>query len=342
MKESGDHTTSASRGSGKRRRQPDARGKKRRSPERREKIQGLRRQIALKRKERARLARDVEAARLREGGIGYREQLMALKGLKQELFQLGQQLRAAKERTGVRPETGNLPDFSIIGAAKCGTTFLYHLLVKHPHVDPAAFKVPHFFDMQFDRGVDWYRRCFPVPRLHDGSPTITGEATPGYLSHPDVPERMAGVAPDAKLIALLRNPVDMLYSAYNFFGRRKGKDALNFEDKANAALGDPDSKFLSKGVYVDQLLRWSRHFDREQMLVLKSEDFFADPRGTLKSVLDFLDLPAWETEASDLGEKRNEGSYHKEMEAYTRRRLAEFYAPHNQRLYEYLGVDFGW
>ena len=93
---------------------------------------------------------------------------------------------------------------------------------------------------------------------------------------------------------------------------------------------------------MDQLLRWSRHFDREQMLVLKSEGFFADPRGTLKPVLDFLDLPAWEPEASDLGEKRNEGSYQKEMDPDTRRRLAEFYEPHNQRLYEYRGVGFGW
>ena len=153
---------------------------------------------------------------------------------------------------------------------------------------------------------------------------------------------MAGVAPDAKLIALLRDPVNELYSAYNFFGRRMGKDVLNFEDKVNAALEDPASKFLSKGVYVDQLLRRSRHFDREQMLILKSEDFFADPRGMLKSVLDFLDLPDWEPEASDLGEKRNKGSYHREMDPDTRRRLAEFYEPPNRRLYEYLGVDFGW
>jgi len=93
---------------------------------------------------------------------------------------------------------------------------------------------------------------------------------------------------------------------------------------------------------VDQLLRWSKFFDDEQMLVLKSEDFFERPVETLKVVLDFLNLPDWEPPVSELQKKRHKGSYEQEMNPATRWRLKEFFEPHNRRLYDYLGVDFGW
>jgi hypothetical protein len=76
--------------------------------------------------------------------------------------------------------------------------------------------------------------------------------------------------------------------------------------------------------------------------VLKSEDFFEHPQGTLKLVLDFLGVPSWEPEASMLSDKRNAGKYERRMDSALRRRLEEFFEPHNQRLYEYLGEDFGW
>jgi hypothetical protein len=101
---------------------------------------------------------------------------------------------------------------------------------------------------------------------------------------------------------------------------------------------------LSRGVYVNQLLRWSEFFRKEQMLVLKSEDFFERPVETLKVVLDYLDLPEWEPKASELQNKkrRHEGGYEQQMDPSTRRRLKAFFEPHNRRLYDYLGVDFGW
>ena len=76
--------------------------------------------------------------------------------------------------------------------------------------------------------------------------------------------------------------------------------------------------------------------------MLKSEDFFEDPAGTLKTVLSFLGLPEWEPEASDLGERRNEGGYEEGMDPATRQRLEEYFGSHNRRLYEFLGTDLGW
>ena len=90
---------------------------------------------------------------------------------------------------------------------------------------------------------------------------------------------------------------------------------------------------------MDHLLRWSRFFREEHMLVLKSEDFFERTQETLERVLDFLDLPRWEAEAPD---KRNKGEYETQMAPATRQRLEEYFEPHNERLYEHLGIDFEW
>jgi len=276
-----------------------------------------------------------------------------------EIFQLREQLRAAEERAaGKEPVTGALPDFVVLGAAKAGTTSLYHLLTQHPLVEPAASKELQFFDEFFEQeSVEWYRRCFPAPRWKDGRRTISGEASPGYLFHPLAPQRMAGVIPQARLIALLRNPVDRAYSHYHQVVRR-GFEPLTFEEAIAAEearlRGERDKmlederyfsvvhrsfSYLSEGIYVDQLMRWSEFFPREQMLVLKSEDFFERPQETLKIILDFLGLPDWEPEAYKI---RKKGTYEEGMDPATRRRLEEYFEPHNRRLYDYLGTDFGW
>jgi len=263
------------------------------------------------------------------------------KSLQQEIFELERGLRATKEhRTQHEPETGALPDFVVIGAKKCGTTFFYHLLSQHPLVEPAASKELHFFDVLFEEGTEWYRRCFPKPRWKDGRKTITGEASPGYIWHPLAPERMAGVIPEVRLIALLRNPVDRAYSDY-YQRVKNGRAHRTFEEAVQAAFDDPTHGHLSKSIYVDHLRRWSGFFGDEQMLVLKSEDFFGRPVETLKVALNFLDLPEWEPEGSELQKKRNAREYD-EMDPATRRRLEEYFEPHNRRLYDFLGLDFSW
>jgi Sulfotransferase domain len=282
--------------------------------------------------------------------------------LKQEIFQLERELRAVKGgRAEGAPVTGTLPDFLIIGTMRGGTTYLYHLLSLHPLVEPCGKKELHFFDNLFDGGyIEWYRRCFPTPKLKDGRRTITGEATPRYLFDPPVPGRVARVIPQVRLIALLRSPVDRAYSHYQAVVRKRN-EAQSFEEaiglervrplgregetlarRGRASLDD-HSEYLSRSVYVDQLLGWSKFFSKEQMLVLKSEDFFERPHETLKTTFEFLGLPEWKPEASEIiPKKRNAGSYEQEMDPATRRRLEEYFEPHNRRLYDYLGKDFGW
>jgi hypothetical protein len=93
---------------------------------------------------------------------------------------------------------------------------------------------------------------------------------------------------------------------------------------------------------VDQLLHWSKFFSEEQLLVLKSEGFFERPPETLKLILSFLGLPEGEPASSEILKKRNRGEYERGMEPATRRRLEDYFEPHNRSFYEYLGADFGW
>jgi hypothetical protein len=267
----------------------------------------------------------------------------------------GRKVRESSTATG-GTGAGALPDFLIIGAQKCGTTFRYHLLCQHPYVVSAATKEVHFFDTSFAKGVQWYRSQFLAPTQKNGRKILTGESSPYYIYHPHAAKRAAKVVPDAKLIALLRDPVDRAYSDYNH-KIREVREHLSFEEAIDAEeerlRGEKEKmlandnyhslkyrkySYLSRGIYVDQLVEWNRHFDRDQLLVLKSEDFFENPQESFKRVLGFLGLPHWETGASG---QRNEGEYD-EMSFATRRRLEAYFEPHNRRLYEFLGVDLGW
>jgi hypothetical protein len=265
---------------------------------------------------------------------------------------------------GSGQQTGALPDFIIIGAQKGGTTTLYRLLSQHPSVLPAAKKELHYFSLFFDRGTEWYRSCFPAPKHKNGQSTITGEASPYYLFHPHAPRRVAEAVPRARLIALLRDPVARAYSHYNhevttvsrLFGtgiepstfeealdleelRLRGEGDKMLEDERYVSFNHQHFSYMSRGIYVDQLIQFSKFFSNEQVLVLRSEDFFGRTPEKLKLVLDFLGLPEWEPEAWKIVLK---GEYDQEMDPSTRRRLEEYFEPHNRRLYEYLGVDFGW
>jgi len=321
-----------------------------------EQAQRLRKMVQRQRRALQRKDRQIEeqAAALESLRERRQRNIRLRKELKQkslEIFHLKNELDAMKvsvendrdvlsaEQLAGEPDIGSLPDFVIIGAQKGGTSFLYYLLTRHPLVEPAARKELHFFDQpeHFENGAEWYRRCFPRLSSKDGQRSITGEATPYYLFDPPVTKRMAEIVPTARLIALLRNPIERAYSHYQMQVKR-GTEPRTFEE----AIEQQHSSYVSRGIYVDQLLRWFEFFSKEQMLILKSEDFFERPIEILKVVLTFLDLPDWQPEASELQQRRHTGTYKQKMDPSTRRRLEAYFEPYNQRLYECLDVDFGW
>ena len=133
------------------------------------------------------------------------------------------------------PRDGGLIPLFLICAQKCGTTFLFRLLNCHPDVEPAVVKEVNYFSNFPEKGIDWYRSCFPAPaHREDGRAVWTWEASPNYLFYPGAARRAAEVAPGLKLIVLLRNPVDRAYSHYNHQVRRGNEPLSTFEEALEA------------------------------------------------------------------------------------------------------------
>ena len=199
------------------------------------------------------------------------------------------------------------PRFLIIGCQKCGTTSLYNYLIQHPQVIPASKKEIHYFDSNYHRGATWYKKHFPVDAPKK-NPPITGEATPYYILHPHVPARVKAALPDVKLILMLRDPVERAFSHYKHHvkfdiepltfeaaieaeaERLNGEWNKMLQDENYASYNLQMYSYLARGVYVTQLERWWAHFPKEQLLLLQSEDFFANPENAYLETLDFLGL----------------------------------------------------
>lgn len=265
---------------------------------------------------------------------------------------LDQGLRTCRECT-VRYRV--MPDFIIIGAQRCGTTSLYKNLVTHPCVVPAFRKEVHFFDKNYEKGILWYKAHFYTTVYESykkmyGRTVITGEASPYYIFYPRAPFRVFNTIPHVKLIAILRNPVDRAYSHYHH-EKRRGVETHSFEtalkkEKERILKGEPLQKscrfnhqhfsYLARGIYVDQLKEWFRFFPREQMLIL-TESFFDDISAGFDRVTHFLGLPPWKKKY-----KQYNIAQYPEMEQSTRRWLQTYFEPHNNRLYQLVGKDFGW
>ena len=274
----------------------------------------------------------------------------------------------AKMYRGLTVPIRLLPDFLIIGTQRGGTTSLYNYLIARPGVGPAMVKELHFFDKNFNKGLLWYRAHFPSSiqkysyQFTHKQSFVTGEASAYYLFHPHVPKRVAKLLPHVKLIAMLRNPVDRAYSQYNF-EVDLGRETLPFEDaiereeeriskEKEKMLADESYvsfdysrySYLSRGIYADQLQTWMSLFPKKQFLMLKSEDFYADPVNALEQTSKFLNLPKLETHEKQ--RKYRQHNYnttpYPKMNPDTRKRLIEYFEPHNERLYDLLGVNLDW
>ncbi|MGH2785493.1 MAG: sulfotransferase family protein [Actinomycetota bacterium] len=185
-----------------------------------------------------------------------------------------------------------LPTFAIIGAMKSGTSTIAMMLDQHPDAYLVPNKEVYFFDREdvYARGVDWYRE-----RFQDSSgQRAVGEASPSYLFVPAAIERMLAVIPDAKLIAILREPVSRAYSHFGherFYAResRSFERAVD-EELSGAPNGGAPFWYVDRGRYLPQLLRVCERFPRAQLLVLLMDDLMRDPGGTATEVFRFLGI----------------------------------------------------
>jgi hypothetical protein len=245
------------------------------------------------------------------------------------------------------------PDFVIIGAQRGGTTSLHAYLRAHPDIETPAKKEIHFLTDRFERGAEWYLGQFPAT-VAAGS--LVGEATPYALFHPRAPQRLYEIAPNARIIVLLRNPVDRAYSHY-LHERARGHEPLSFEEAIAAeperlrgleeqlASGDLSASdvhkrasYLARGRYARQLERWLAVFPRDQFLIAQSEDLYGDPAAATRRVTDFLGIQPLSGDAFST----HNATTGPPMRATTRENLTREFADDNARLARLLGWELAW
>ncbi|MGH2726181.1 MAG: sulfotransferase family protein [Actinomycetota bacterium] len=189
---------------------------------------------------------------------------------------------------------GRLPDFVIIGAMRAGSTSLARYVGAHPGVSMPSRKELHFFDWQWDKGLDWYRAQF-----RGAAPgAIAGEATPIYMVYHEAMERLAATIPGARLLVVLRDPVARAYSHY-WYNRMLGFEALGFREALEAEASRPSGStdrrtfdYVERGRYLVQLERVCALFPRESLHVVILEDLVGAPAPTYTEVCRFLGIDA--------------------------------------------------
>ena len=252
-----------------------------------------------------------------------------------------------------------LPDFIIIGSMKCGTTSLYYDICEHPCASPAAYDEIGFFDSNFHLGLNWYRSMFPTKRRIEDirrkeGVAITGEDTPFYFWNPVAAKRIQKLLPNIKLITILRNPIDRAYSEYqdlvssesnspsfetfieNEINTRRKDSSLITEE--NFEIFNQKNSYLLKGVYVDQLKIWAGLFPKEQIFTLSTENLNSEPITALESVFQYLNLPDYKIKNIQHQKQKK----YVPMNSQTRKILIEFFKPHNERLFKFIGKKFEW
>ncbi|GAA1917134.1 hypothetical protein GCM10009737_18260 [Nocardioides lentus] len=272
-------------------------------------------------------------------------------------------IRTATTATG-RLRTG--PDFLLVGTKRGGTTYTWSTLLGHPQVMPTVpaaknLKSPHYFYRYTDRGPDWYLGHFPTRaarRRHAErhGAALAFEASPLYLFDPRVAERAHRLLPAARIVVLLRDPVARAVS-HHAERTKAGVETLSFAD---ALAAEPDRlagelermaeepgyysrpwdwySYRTRGEYAPQLRRWFDAYGREQVLVMRSEDLYADPDATLGRLQEFVGLDPRPL----AGAKRNRSRHKTGIDPGLEAELRAHYEPHHRELADLLGTQPWW
>jgi tetratricopeptide (TPR) repeat protein len=188
-----------------------------------------------------------------------------------------------------------VPDALVLGAPKCGTTSFAAWLSSHPQLWVHPRKELHFFDNRWSWGENWYRHQFPSFQAENK--IIRLEATPNYIQLPEAPERVFKLMPNARLIVLLREPLQRAVSWYHHMVRQEGLtkpieqviceeleglEAMSHDQRRY--LGWHGSNCLAGSLYDDQIHRWRQYFPSDQLLILRLEDIIGAPAECMRRI----------------------------------------------------------
>ena len=234
-------------------------------------------------------------------------------------------------------------DFIVAGVQKAGTTTIHDFLAQHPQIALLRDQALHFFDKEehfsgepdyrilhgnFDPGRRW---------------RVAGEVTADYLYYPRALERIAAYNPEMKIIVSLRNPTERAFSQWNM-RREKNQEPLEFLDalkrdqETGLSKNPRGNAYIARSLYAPQLEKVFGLFPREQVLVVKYEDFRADPFPTVNHIFDFLSVD----QKSPLKNKqRNVGSYSRKLTDAEREYGSQIFSEDIAKIEKRLGWNCG-
>ena len=251
-----------------------------------------------------------------------------------------------------------LPGLLICGGQRCGTTSMYQALIQHPTIfRPVWRKGVHYFDMEGEKDLDWYRAHFPLQwqldraeRRHQ-TRALCFESSPYYLFHPRAADRIAEELPDVQVLILVRDPVERAYSAHAHEKARGYEDldfaeALDREDdrlRGEEVRLSRDATYRShahrhqaycgRGEYAPQIERFAALLGRDRVKVVDSHRFFATPEPVFAEVLDWLGVAPRGRQRFEQHNARPRPA----LDPGLRDRLDERFLPHDVALTPWLG-----
>jgi len=197
------------------------------------------------------------------------------------------------------------PNFFIVGAAKCGTTGMKYYLHQHPDIFMAAATEINHFIRDFDIGPSqdeaWYLRHFEAA----GDARVIGEKSVWHLFSKTAATDIKAFNPDARILIMLRNPVEMIHALHSQFLYGRNEDIKNFahalaaEDDRRCGRCMPEHAFNKPALiyrdtvaYTDQVARYFEVFGRDAVQVIIYDDFKMDSQGEVRKTLEFLGVDA--------------------------------------------------
>lgn len=259
-----------------------------------------------------------------------------------------------------------LPDFLFLGPGACGTTSMLELYLRSNNdILPSKINEIQYFNKKHTNSINWYKVLFPSKltknfRKLTGKKTLTGEASGNYILNPNSPERIKKIIPDVKFIVMLRNPVNRTLSHYkrrirNKKENRSLEDSIeyelnNFEDEYKKYLENetsmsiyPQTSYLARSRYYEQIKIWFMHFPRQQFLFINSDEYFKNPLQEYNRILEFLELPNHHPTITGKRGISPTGLYDNiNIKPKTIEFLKNYFSSYNEKLFDLIKIKYDW
>ncbi|RPG63784.1 MAG: hypothetical protein CBC02_009850 [Flavobacteriaceae bacterium TMED42] len=234
------------------------------------------------------------------------------------------------------------PDFIGVGFTKCGTTAFSKNLNQHPNITMPRNKINKRYEFDFFRppnqhsskihlGIDWYKSHF----LNDNN--VHGEFSPNYAIQHTMTASTLGriLGNNVKIIFLVRNPVDRIFSWYNFCKELYPKDWMNFDVTKSFISNFRDTKSFTETIYIDVIKSYEKIFSRDNIFIAVQEKLISNPDKEFKKIFEYLEVPNF----SIINKKINKTRYVDTLDSCDRKFCMDFYRDKNEELFNYLGYE---